>query len=97
MKFIKHKFSIEMCFQSFDLLVRFLRASDENSATKCLAILNENVGVKITQRDSPSMFVEEEEEKSIDAVFSGVVTGETWRRLPRITADLGDLVYSNSL
>lgn len=77
MKFIKHKFSIEMCFQSFDLLVRFLRASDGNGATKCLAILNENVGVKITQRDSPSMFVEEEEEKSIDAVFSGVVTGET--------------------
>ena len=75
-KFIKHKFSIEMCFQSFDLLVRFLRASDGNGA-KCLAILNENVGVKITQKDSPSMFVEEEEEKNMDEIFSGVVTGET--------------------
>jgi transcription initiation factor TFIID subunit 5 len=76
-KFMKHKFSIEMCFQSFDLLVRFLRASDGSGATKCLAILNENVGVKITQRDSPSIFVEEEEEKNTDAIFSGVVTGET--------------------
>ena len=75
-KFIKHKFSIEMCFQSFDLLVRFLRASDGNGA-KCLAILNENVGMKITQKDSPSMFVEEEEEKNMDEIFSGVVTGET--------------------
>ena len=75
-KFIKHKFSIEMCSQSFDLLVRFLRASDGNGA-KCLAILNENVGVKITQKDSPSMFVEEEEEKNMDEIFSGVVTGET--------------------
>ena len=33
--------------------------------------------VKITQKDSPSMFVEEEEEKNMDEIFSGVVTGET--------------------
>jgi transcription initiation factor TFIID subunit 5 len=87
-KFTKHKFAIEMCFQSFDLLVRFLRASERNGA-RCLAILNANVTVKITHHDVPSLFVEEEEEKNIEAIFSGVVTGETTASIAAYNAEVG--------